>query len=546
LIGFSTTGKSVVGRVVAGYLGWRLVDTDEEVVKLEGRPIDRIFAEDGEEHFRRLEKGVLAEACRSEDTVISAGGGAILDPENRRLMWDSGIVVCLEAEPETIYQRLQGEAGTVPFRPLLNADDPLARIRELKESRQVHYSAADWIVHTDDLSPEQVGREVLRGWYYWHHVHRHEDVACEVITTTQRYPVLVKAGLLDRLGDVVRGAGLNGTAYVISDEAVFSFHSGAVTRSLARAGLSVECYCVPPGEAAKSLAAASALYDWLVDQHAERGDTVIALGGGVVGDLAGFVAATFLRGLAIVQVPTTLVAMVDASIGGKTAVNHPLGKNLIGVFHQPRIVVADVGVLGTLPRRELVSGWAEVIKHGLILDGGFLEFLEENADRLLGLEPEATAEAIGRGAAIKAMIVSEDERETGRRTLLNYGHTIAHGLEAATGYGTFLHGEAVAIGMTGAAAMARRMGLLSSGVEERQRAVLKRFGLPTGCSDVDVAAVLQAMELDKKVRNRAIRWVLLTDTGKSTVVESGVSTDLVSSTLEGLLGPSEGRSQVVN
>src|SRR3970040_2233460 len=239
----------------------------------------------------------------------------------------------------------------------------------------------------------------------------------------------------------------------------------------------VSSYTVPPGEASKSLETAAAIYDWLIGQRAERGHTVVALGGGMITDLAGFVAATYLRGLPLVQVPTSLLAMVDAAVGGKVAVNHPRSKNAIGAFYQPRFVLADVSTLRTLPQREL-SGWAEALKHALILDAGLLSFFEQHAEAVVRLEPEPTTEAIRRSVAIKASVVSEDEREvTGRCTCLNYGHTVRHAAEAPASYGRSRHGEADAIGMTAAAAISRRLGLLSLADERRQRELLKRFGL---------------------------------------------------------------------
>jgi 3-dehydroquinate synthase len=272
---------------------------------------------------------------------------------------------------------------------------------------------------------------------------------------------------------------------------------------------------VPPGEGTKTLDTAVKLYDWLVERRAERVHAIVALGGGMVGDLAGFVAATFLRGLPLIQVPTTLVAMADSSIGGKVAVNHPQAKNLIGAFYQPRLILADVSTLSTLPEREIISGWAEVIKHALILDPDFLHFLESHAVRLVNLEAETTTEAIKQSASLKARVVAEDEKERGRRMILNYGHTIAHGLEAATGYERFLHGEALAIGMTGAALLSERLGLISKDVVARQMRVIQTFGLPASCAGIELAGVLKAMELDKKVRERAVRWVLLKDIGQT-------------------------------
>jgi 3-dehydroquinate synthase len=272
----------------------------------------------------------------------------------------------------------------------------------------------------------------------------------------------------------------------------------------------------------------------------------------MVGDLAGFVAATFLRGMFWIQVPTSLVAMVDASIGGKVGVNHPEGKNLIGAFYQPNLVLADCQALTTLPQRELTSGWAEVIKHGMILDEEFVQFLEGNVNRLTKLEPELLTRAIARSAAIKAQVVSQDEKEReGKRTILNYGHTIAHGLEAATQYKRFLHGEAVAIGMVGAAKLSQRLGLLPSAAVERQQALLQKFGLPTSLRaeaasqrrgrkrsnlKLSLAGVTRAMELDKKVRGKAIRWVLLQDIGKA-VIRSDVPQQAVLTVLHELAEP---------
>jgi len=279
----------------------------------------------------------------------------------------------------------------------------------------------------------------------------------------------------------------------------------------------------------------SHVYDWLVDCRAERGDVVVAVGGGVITDMVGFVAASFLRGLSLVQVPTSLIAMTDAAVGGKTAVNHPKAKNLIGAFYQPRMVLADVQALTTLPERELTSGWAEVIKHGLVLDGELSSFLLKNAKRLVKLDPEATTEAVRRSVAVKARIVSEDEKEQGRRILLNYGHTIGHGLEAATDYGRFLHGEAVSIGMMGAAMISHELGLLTPEAVEQHRDILKAFGLPISSSDVDVRSILKAMELDKKVKSKAVRWVLLEGIGQP-VIRQDVPKQVVAKVLGELLG----------
>lgn len=529
---------------VATHLNWGFVDTDDEIVKLGGKAIPDIFERDGEDTFRQLEREVLNQACQKEKVVIATGGGAIIDSRNQELLRETSTVICLEARPETIYLRLLQDtlyASNPVVRPLLTGTNPLERIRRLKASRQPYYAIADWTVHTDKLTLEEVSQEVIKGWRY---VNRGEDegqsaeadLACEVETATGRYPVFVGWNLLGDLGERMKQVGLSGTANIITDEIVFSNYGARVKKALEKDSFVVHCCLVPPGETTKNIAQAVKIYDFLVEHHVERNDVIVALGGGMVGDLAGFVAATFLRGLPWLQVPTSLLAMADASIGGKVAIDHPQGKNLVGAFYQPRLVLADVQTLTSLPQRELTSGWAEVIKYGLILDADLFRLLEANAEDLIRLTPAITSKMIARSASIKAQVVAEDERETGKRIILNYGHTVAHGLEAASKYEHFLHGEAVAIGMMVAAKLSHRLGLLSQDVIERQRALLERFGLPTDCSGVDLADVLAAIELDKKVSRKAIQWVLLEDVGK-VIIRSDIPDKEVLSVLKEVLRP---------
>jgi shikimate kinase/3-dehydroquinate synthase len=573
ITGFSGTGKSLVAKEAARRLNWDFLDTDDEIVRQTGKPIAEIFRQDGEGKFRELERETIRKACRQRQTVIAIGGGAIVDPQNYELLAKTGLIVCLEAKPETIYERLFCEAARSPeteVRPLLAVDNPLERIRQLKASRQPHYAKADWTVHNDKLSLGEVAEEVIRAWRLLRRTHPHlnplpsrerklgsqlkanDDVACMVKTATQSYPIFVGYGLLNKLGEKMKQATLSGTATIISDENVLSLYGSKVEGILRDAGFVVNSFVVPPGEETKSTDYAIKIYNFLVEHRAERDDIIVALGGGMVGDLAGFVAATFLRGMFWIQVPTSLVAMVDAGIGGKVGVNHPEGKNLIGAFYQPNLVLADPQTLTTLPQRELTSGWAEVIKHGLILDEEFFQFLEANVNKLTKLEPKLLTRAIARSAAIKTQVVSQDEKEReGKRTILNYGHTIAHGLEAATQYKRFLHGEAVAIGMMGAAKLSQRLGLLPSAAVERQQALLQKFGLSTSLRaeaasqmrgrkrsnlKSNLAGIIKAMELDKKVRGKAIRWVLLQDIGKA-VIRSDVPQEDVLAVLRELAEP---------
>jgi 3-dehydroquinate synthase len=562
ITGFSGTGKSQVAKEVARRLNWDFLDTDDEIVEQTGKPIAEIFRQDGEGKFRELERDTIRKACQQKQTVIAIGGGAIVDPQNYELLAKTGVIVCLEAKPETIYERLFRAAARSPeteVRPLLATDNPLERIRQLKASRQPYYAKADWTIHTNGLSISEVAEEVIRASKLLQRTDSFQlstlsdkDVACMVKTATQSYPIFVGYGLLDKLGEKMRQAALSGIATIISDENVFSLYGSKIKGILKDAGFAINSFVVPPCEETKSMDYVIKIYDFLVEHRAERDDIIVAMGGGMVGDLAGFVAATFLRGMPWVQVPTSLVAMVDASIGGKVGVNHPEGKNLIGAFYQPNLVLTDCQTLTTLPQRELTSGWAEVIKHGLILDEEFFQFLESNVNKLTKLEPELFARAIARSAAIKAQVVSQDEKEReGKRTILNYGHTIAHGLETATQYKRFLHGETVAIGMMGAAKLSQRLGLLPSVAVERQQALLQKFGLPTSLRaeaasqrrgrqrsnlKLSLAGVTRAMELDKKVRGKAIHWVLLQDIGK-VVIRSDVPQKEVLAVLQELAEP---------
>ncbi len=544
LIGFSYTGKSSAGRLAAERLGMPFVDLDERIERRAGRPIPEIFQADGEPAFRALEREALAEVCAESGTVVATGGGVPVDAENRRLMRESGMVVLLEAKPETVRARQQAAEGE--SRPMLAGGDPLERIAQLKAERQAAYAdAADWAVHTDALDANGVAGEIVRGYDIvagaraasGRPTNTGAAPSYTVTTKAGTYHGYVGSGLLEKLGPLMREAGLGGTAFVIADGEVFDLYGEPVMASLKDAGFEAYEGVADPGEASKSIEMAGEIYTWLAGRRAERRDCIVALGGGVAGDLGGFIAATYLRGMPVVQVPTTLLAMVDASIGGKVAVNLPAGKNLVGAFHQPRLVLADVDTLGTLPQREMTAGWAEVVKHGLILDSGLLDDIERDRDRLLERDPDALAGIITRSAAIKARVVTEDERETsGMRNLLNYGHTTGHALEAVLDYEGLLHGEAVAIGMGVAAEIALRMKMLTGADLERQAEALRSFGLPLkGPAGIDQAEVRSAMDLDKKVTGKRINWVLLDGIGNA-VSRNDVPEDVVRESMAAVLG----------
>jgi 3-dehydroquinate synthase len=326
------------------------------------------------------------------------------------------------------------------------------------------------------------------------------------------YPIHIGAGLLGR-AELYRPYLGGGTAAIVTNAVVAPLYLASLKQALQ--GARVTQIVVPDGEHAKSWQTLEGVFDALLEARCGRDTLLIALGGGVVGDLAGFAAAVYQRGMPYLQVPTTLLAQVDSSVGGKTAINHARGKNMIGAFYQPLAVVSDVATLDTLPERELRAGLAEVIKHGLALDAAFVDWLESHMEQLLSRHPEAVTFAVKRCCELKAAIVAADEREAGARALLNLGHTFGHAIEAATGYGAWLHGEAIAAGMVMAAALSRDLGLMGHDDVERVRRLIARAGLPVAGPRVDPERLMQLMAVDKKASQGKLRFVLLEGIGRA-------------------------------
>lgn len=332
------------------------------------------------------------------------------------------------------------------------------------------------------------------------------------------YQVLIQPHILPQIGRVLQDVGLAGRVAIVTNPVVNEIYGRVVFRSLKRCGFSPFLVVIPDGEKAKSMYWLSKILDELVTQRLERQEVVLALGGGVVGDVAGFAASVYLRGVSFVQVPTTLVAQVDSSVGGKTGVNHPIGKNLIGAFYQPRVVVVDPQALQSLPKREWVAGLAEVIKYGMIADLKFFEYLEQHVEDLREQAEDVIPTVIRRCCEIKAEVVGGDERESGRRRILNYGHTVGHALETWGRYRTWIHGEAVGIGMVQEATMAHFLGLCTKELVERQRDLIQDVGLPIVMPSMTFMELWGAMQHDKKVVNGQINCVLPTTIGKVKVV----------------------------
>ena len=344
------------------------------------------------------------------------------------------------------------------------------------------------------------------------------------------YPIHIGSGLLHRADLLQSGVGARRVA-VVTNEIVAPLYLGTVGASLRAAGIEATNIVLPDGEAYKTWETLNAIFDALLTHRCDRRTAVVALGGGVIGDMAGFAAATYQRGVPFIQIPTTLLSQVDSSVGGKTAINHPLGKNMIGAFYQPRMVLADTQTLDTLPARELGAGLAEVIKYGLIRDPVFFDWIEANVERILARDPEALAYAIHRSCANKAEVVAADETEQGERALLNLGHTFGHAIETGLGYGEWLHGEAVAAGMVIAAELSVRLGWLDQDALERIRALLRRAGLPVVAPDLGVRRYLDLMAHDKKVADGQLRLILLKGIGRG-VIHGESDTDLIGGAIQ--------------
>jgi len=341
------------------------------------------------------------------------------------------------------------------------------------------------------------------------------------------YDILIGRSLLTNVGDYIPPAARVQRAVIISNPVVHGLYGAKVLSGLASSEIETEVFEVPDGESHKSFEQAQSLYDRLIEGRYDRSTLVIALGGGVIGDLTGFVAATYQRGVPFLQVPTTLLSQVDSSVGGKTAVNHPRGKNMIGAFYQPQAVVIDLDTLATLPPEEFRSGISEIIKYGVIEDPQLFGYLETHADRILAQDTECLIHIIQTSCAIKARVVEKDETESNYRMVLNYGHTLGHAVEALTSYQRYKHGEAVAIGMVYAARLSRNMGKCSQETVDRIQALVERYGLPTERPDFPEKDWVDAMYLDKKVRNKKIKFILAREIGSIEIADNVNESDLM-------------------
>jgi 3-dehydroquinate synthase len=508
LTGFMGTGKTSVGRAIAERLGRPFVDTDEWIAERAGKPVQAIFDEDGEDRFRAWEAGACAALSEPRDLVIATGGWTLGLTRNREAIRRGGRVVCLFADPEAILARLDGMAD----RPLLVGDDRAAKVRALLSQREPVYRSFAWQVDTTRTSVPEAALHVLALWDSIRRVAEPEalylPMGAPAGAPGDGTAILLGSGLADVIGPFLKARGLGGRAALVTDSNVGPLHGERIAGSLALAGFAPVFLRVPSGEASKSLDSVSALYEVFAAAEIERADVVVALGGGMVGDLAGFAAATYLRGLRWVCAPTSLLAMVDASVGGKVGVDLPAGKNLVGAFYPALATIDDLDLLSTLPGDEFRSGLAEVIKAGVIADPELFDMIEKGWGDL--------REIVLRALRVKVDIVRADPFEAGRRAALNLGHTIGHAIEAAAHY-SIRHGEAVAIGLIVESRIAERIGLAAPGLSERIESVVRRAGLPTRYRDFDPESIMSMMRADKKKRGGRLKFALPRDIGEVVV-----------------------------
>ena len=487
LTGFMGTGKSTIGRLLAQQLSYKFVDTDEMIVAQHGRSIADIFRDEGETVFRQYEAEVAQLLAERTELVIATGGGLLLFDANVAALSRHGRIFCLTAEPDEIVHRLETDGGT---RPLLAAPDPAARIRELLQERKAGYGRFTPI-HTDGKTPTAITGEIM------------------TLLNPQRLPVSHPTGQYDvivgydLLGQIRPLANLTTPFVVITDDQVGPLYAHR---------LEAPVITIAAGERYKTLDTVRQIYDEMLALGIDRKGTAVALGGGVVGDMTGFVAATYMRGINFVQCPTTLLAMVDASVGGKTGVDLPQGKNLIGAFKQPLAVIADLATLPTLPPAEFISGMAEVVKHGLLVGGDLWQRLEAG-DWVLKTNTEQAVQNLADAIQVKRDVVQADPFEQSIRATLNLGHTFGHAIEQVSHY-QLRHGECVAIGLVAAVHLSAQLGHCTADWQSRIEAVLTKLGLPTRVpAYLDTEEIYAMMFSDKKKEAGKLRFILLRDVG---------------------------------
>jgi shikimate kinase / 3-dehydroquinate synthase len=492
------SGKTTVGYTLAQRLELPFIDLDRAIEANSGMTIPFIMEQQGEPAFREMESAALRAALDNEESVVALGGGALLRDENRAMVEQHGRIILLLAEIETLLGRLDSDVNK---RPLLMGD-MRENLSRLLSRRNAHYRSFPLSIHVDNKSISQIIMEAQTA------LDRYR------LSSMGNYDVVVQNDLVGQTGDLLLKRGLK-NPIIVTDENVKRFHAEKVAASLQGSGFRPKVITIPAGEAYKTLDTINSLWHGFVENGLDRKSTVIALGGGVVGDMAGFAAATFMRGVSWIALPTTLLSMVDASIGGKTGFDLPEGKNLIGSFYPPRLVLADPQVLKTLPEEELISGLAEVVKAGVISSPELFQMCSRGLNHAI----ENLEDMVKRAVAVKIQIIEEDPFESGIRAKLNLGHTVGHAVEKASGY-RIRHGEAVAIGMVAEAKLAERLKVAEKGLSDIIAETLRGLSLSIDIpGDLPRNEIIRAMNLDKKKTDGIIRFALPAEIGSVELVD---------------------------
>jgi shikimate kinase / 3-dehydroquinate synthase len=521
LVGMMGAGKTSVGKRLAAKLGLPFVDADVEIEAGAQLTIPEIFDRFGEIYFRDGERRVIARLLSGGPQVLATGGGAFMNKATRDSIAARGVSIWLKPDFDVLLARVRKKSN----RPLLQAADPEQTLRRLLKERSSTYALADFTIESrngpHDAVVDMVLRRLAEGLFKDGEATPIATRKVDVPLGARAYSILIGPGVIDLAGGEIAKIAPGAKCAIVTDAHVAPLYLDRLSASLAKAGLSATSIVCPPGESTKSYAEFARVSDELIEARIERRDIVVALGGGVIGDLTGFCAATLRRGVRFVQVPTTLLSQVDSSVGGKTGIDSRHGKNLVGAFHQPSLVLADTETLDTLSEREFRAGYAEVVKYGLIGDRGFFEFLEGKWRELFA-GGQARAEAIATSCAAKAREVVADETEEGDRALLNLGHTFGHALEGLTHYDStrLVHGEGVAIGLASAFRFSRDLGLCPGQDATRLEAHLRAVGLPTRIRDIpgfeaSARDILAAMRQDKKVERGRLTFILARGIGES-------------------------------
>ena len=493
LYGPPGTGKSTVGKILAHNLQLPFIDLDRLVEKNVGMPISLIIEQQGELMFRNFETSALRALADESENVVALGGGALLHDENRSFAESHGSVILLIARLETLIERLNLDPTK---RPLLSGDLD-EKLSALLAKRYEHYASFTNQIYVDGKTAEQNALQIQIALGRFH------------LSAMGEYDAIVWVHGIDQIDELIKSRNLR-CPIIVTDENVAKLYAEKLEMSLGNAGMDSNLFTIPAGEGYKTLDTVNQIWHGFLNAGLDRKSTVIALGGGVIGDIAGFAASTFMRGINWVAVPTTLLAMVDASLGGKTGFDLPEGKNLIGSFYPPKLVLADPQVLKSLPEPELISGLAEVVKHGIISDTHLFNLCTRGLDWVKGdLE-----EIVKRAMAVKIKIIEEDPYEKGFRAALNLGHTVGHAVELVSGF-RLRHGEAVSIGMVAEAKLAERLTVAGKGLSDAISKSLSELGLPIRIPrELPREGLLRAMKVDKKKSNGVVRFALPAEIGK--------------------------------